>query len=151
MGQPPPDDLSGVRFQSYRAKFSPIIFGIGRNVLVQLIQNSRELVDEVGPRSPQSPRRQDGRQLINQPRPVVVQKFKPKRLGRDPLIHHEGVVRPALQILPARDLELVRLLERRVPRRVLVLDPPQLHVDRQFHDDPIDDLAVVDGHAYALM
>ena len=34
-----------------------------------------------------------------------------------------------------------------MPRRVLVLDPPQLHVDGQLHDDPVDDLAVVDGHA----
>ena len=52
-------------------------------------------------------RREDVRQLVDQPRAVVVEELEPERLLRDALVHDVRVVRRAVDVLPARDVELV--------------------------------------------
>ena len=89
------------------------------------------------------PRRQDRGQLVDDPRAVVVEELEAERLRGDALVHHEGVVARALQVLPAGDLELVLLLQLRVPRRVLVLDAPELELFGQEHDAHLDGPAEV--------
>mmetsp|Transcript_64361 Transcript_64361/g.88395 ORF Transcript_64361/g.88395 Transcript_64361/m.88395 type:complete len:449 (-) Transcript_64361:2009-3355(-) len=145
LGEPPPDDVPARGVQSDGAELLRVLFRVVTDVLVQLVQDAGELVDEVRPRPSQGPRGQDVRELVDEPGPVVVEELVPEGLRGDPLVHVVRVVGGPVDVLPPGDVEVVFFLQGGVPSGVLVLDAPEIALDGQVFQEPVDEDATADN------
>mmetsp|Transcript_3121 Transcript_3121/g.8891 ORF Transcript_3121/g.8891 Transcript_3121/m.8891 type:complete len:474 (+) Transcript_3121:1512-2933(+) len=130
LAEPVANDVARRGAERHGREVRAVVLAVRRYVVVERVQDARELVDQDGPAAAQRARGQDRRQLADEPAAVVVQELPAEGLVRDALVHEVRIVARALQVVDG-DVELVLILELVVPVRVLVLQLPDLELEAE--------------------
>lgn len=127
-GQPPSNNLARGSCQGDWPEIWGIILTIRRNVSIELIQNSGKLIDEVWPAPLQCTGGEHRRQLVHQPGAVVVEELVAECFAGYSLVHQVRIMAGTLEVIHIWNVEVVVIVDVRVPGSILVLDLPHVHL-----------------------